>query len=59
MIASVALTTGQPVGDLLDLLGLKREWPEVFDELLGLLDRQHRKEKRENLQALARKQFGG
>ena len=35
-MASVALRTGQPIGDLCDLLGHSREWIEVFDELLYL-----------------------
>lgn len=37
-MASVALSTGQPVGHLLDLLGLPREWPEVFDVMRDMLD---------------------
>lgn len=29
----MALDTGQPIGDLLDVLGVDREWPELFDAI--------------------------
>lgn len=33
----MAIRTGQRIPDLLDLMGLPREWPEVFDEMVDLL----------------------
>lgn len=39
MVAGLALATGQPVGHLLDLLGVERAWPAVFDAFLALLER--------------------
>jgi len=34
----VALESGQPIGDLCDLLGISRERPGVFDAMVDLLD---------------------
>ncbi len=33
----MALRTGQSVTDLIELMGLPRAWPEVFDEMVALL----------------------
>ena len=33
MVAGLALATGQPSGHLLDLLGVDRRWPAVFDSM--------------------------
>jgi hypothetical protein len=39
MVAGLALATSQPVGHLLDLLGVDRRWPAVFDAFFTLLER--------------------
>ena len=36
-MASVALRSGQRVTDLLAVMGLPAEWPEVFDAMVDLL----------------------
>jgi len=47
MVASLAVSLDQPVGDLLDLLGCERCWPEVFDALADInLARAEEAEKR-------------
>jgi hypothetical protein len=64
-VATVAVGTGQPVGDLLDLLGMNHEWPEVFDVLHEMVeirsqatDVASREAKRQQLLADARRRFG-
>jgi hypothetical protein len=47
------------VGDLLDVLGLPRYWPELFDVMEAVLDSRASTTKREGLASLARKTFGG
>lgn len=46
MVAGLALATSQPVGHLLDLLGVDRCWPDVFDAFFTLLARGEKKEAR-------------
>lgn len=32
------MASGQPIGDLLDVLGVSRFWPEVFDSLAARVE---------------------
>lgn len=36
MVATLAVSLGQPVGDLLDALGVDRCWPDVFNALADI-----------------------
>jgi hypothetical protein len=40
------------------VLGIDREWPELFDAMLELLDDRRRAKTRGDLAQAARKQFG-
>jgi hypothetical protein len=41
------------------VLGIDREWPELFDVMVDVLEDKRRAKTRDGLAALARKQFGG
>ena len=65
MVAGLALATGQPIGHLLDLLGVDRRWPAVFDSMYRM--QQERNEaveaaeahrRREAALAEAKKRYG-
>lgn len=54
MVAGLALATGQPVGHLLDLLGVDRRWPAVFDSMYRM--QQERNEAVEAAEAQRRRE---
>jgi hypothetical protein len=65
MVAALAVSLGQPVGDLLDLLGVDRAWPDVFNALADIhrgrveeAGRQETRRRQEEMIAKVRQRFG-
>jgi hypothetical protein len=65
MVAGLALATSQPVGHLLDLLGVDRRWPAVFDAMFDIQMRRNdaaesaeAKQRQESLVQEAKRRYG-
>lgn len=65
MVAAIAVSLGQPVGDLLDLLGVDRAWPDVFNALTDIhrgrveeAERQETRRRQEKMVSKVRQRFG-
>lgn len=65
MVATVAVSMGQPVGDLLDLLGVERCWPDVFNAMADIhrarvdeAEKQATRKRQKDMIAKARAKFG-
>lgn len=65
MVATLAVSLGQPVGDLLDLLGVERCWPDVFNALASIhrervaeMEKRAARERQEKAVAQARARYG-